>query len=168
MEILLDHLVEVAYGRVHLAPAEADLVSGAEAFRGQANGMCGAAVPGYLLLRTGLRHGDIGLRVELHAAEPVLDDEWEDVVEVSFSSGGPGLLLRGPDDVAPEPVALPPGDYRVRFCGVGMQDGFDEESHDGEPPLDQYLLAFWPAPARDDRIVRTGSAVAARHHRTYR
>ncbi|MEU4624276.1 hypothetical protein AB0G04_30415 [Actinoplanes sp. NPDC023801] len=168
MEILLDQLVEVSYGRMQLAAPEAGFVAGEEAFRGLANGMCGAAMPGFLLLRTGLRHGDVGLRIELHDAEPTLDRDWEDVVEVSWASIAPSLLVRGPDDVDPEPVALPPGGYRVRFGGAGMQEGFDEESSDGEPPLDRYLLAFWPAPAAADRIVRTTSAVAARHHRTFR
>ncbi|MDI6105333.1 hypothetical protein QLQ12_42805 [Actinoplanes sp. NEAU-A12] len=168
MEILLDQIVDLGYGRMHFAVPEVGFVAGEKAFRGLTNGICGAAVPGFLLLGTGLRHGDVGLRFELHDAEPALDDEWEDVVEVSWASIAPNLLVRGPDDVDPEPVALPRGDYRVRFCGVGMQEGFDEESSDGEPPLDRYLLAFWPAPAAGDRIVRTTSAVAARHHRTFR
>jgi hypothetical protein len=52
-------------------------------FGGQRNGLCGAAIPGNLLLLTGLHTGTVGLTVELHDDPPALDDSWEEIVEAS-------------------------------------------------------------------------------------
>ncbi|WP_331769120.1 hypothetical protein OG948_35480 (plasmid) [Embleya sp. NBC_00888] len=39
---------------------------------------------------------------------------------------------------------------------------------DGEPPVDRYLLQFWPAPAEPDRVVRRTSDQAAYWHKVAR
>ncbi|MGW0916873.1 hypothetical protein ACWD1Z_34955 [Streptomyces sp. NPDC002784] len=49
--------------------------------------LCGAANPGHLFLTTGLHTGRVGLTVEVHEAEPSLDERWEEIVEVSFRPG---------------------------------------------------------------------------------
>ncbi|SNY60852.1 hypothetical protein [Paractinoplanes atraurantiacus] len=128
-----------------------------QAFAGQANGLCGAAVPGALFLMTGLRFGEVGLDVEVHATEPPLGEEWEEAVEVSFAAQPGGVRLAGWESDGYE-LPVPPGDYRVRYCARGIDEGRDVDQLDeGADPVDFYLLQFWPAPPSPDRILRQTS-----------
>lgn len=52
------------------------------AFGGQTNGRCGAR---WALLMSGTHTGRVGVAVESHDEPPPLTEEWDDVVEVSFS-----------------------------------------------------------------------------------
>src|SRR6476646_10396602 len=66
----------------------------AACFRGQINGLAGAATPGRLFLVAGLHTGDIQLDVETHDEEPRQDDGWEDCVEVSFEPRDSVAVIR--------------------------------------------------------------------------
>jgi hypothetical protein len=133
---------------------------------GQRNGLCGAGVPGHLFLTTGLHTGRVGLTVEVHDAAPPLDDQWEEVVEVSFlpASSSTVVLPWGEGPLCD--VDLSVTDYRVRYCGRGLDHTPDDELAvlDGGEPFDHYLLQFWPAPPGEDRIVRQTSQSAAYWH----
>ena len=84
----------VHYGQLYVESALGDQHEDmADHFTGQQNGLLGAAVPGALFLVTGLHTGPIWLRVEVLDAEPVLEDDWEDVVEVSFSAHPPVTVV---------------------------------------------------------------------------
>lgn len=133
---------------------------------GQRNGLCGGAVPGHLFLTTGLHTGHVGLTVEVHDAVPPLDDEWEEVVEVSFRPGSPSTVVLPWGDGPLCDVDLTVTDYRVRYCGRGMDHTPDDEIAvlEGGEPFDHYLLQFWPAPPGEDRIVRQTSRSAAYWH----
>ncbi|MFF5084908.1 hypothetical protein ACFY36_48375 [Actinoplanes sp. NPDC000266] len=155
VEVLLDTPLHVHYGFLTLGENEA---VPEDAARGQVNGLCGAAVPGVLHMHTGLHTGEVHVRVELHAAEPELGDEWRDVVEVLYATTAEDLALGGFDSSA-GPVDLPPGVYRARYCAADMQRDRDEEEPGG-----RYLLQFWPATAVD-RVVRQNSEYAAYWHR---
>ncbi|XVU21901.1 hypothetical protein ACQPZJ_32140 [Actinoplanes sp. CA-054009] len=156
VEVLLDKPVHVNYGFLTLGENEP---VPEDAARGQANGLCGAAVPGVLHMHTGLHTGDVQVRVELHATEPEeLGDEWRDVVEVLYTTAAEDLALGGFDSSA-WPVDLPPGVYRARYCAADMQRDRDEERGGG-----RYLLQFWPATGVD-RIVRQSGEYAAYWHR---
>jgi len=63
---------------------------------GQRNGLCGAAVPGFLFCTTGLHTGRVGLTVEVHEDAPPVAECWEEVVEVSFRPAPPApeLIVR--------------------------------------------------------------------------
>jgi len=56
-------------------------------------------------------------------------------------------------------------DYRVRYCGRGLDHTPDDELAvlDGGEPFDHYLLQFWPAPPGEDLIVRTSQNAAYWH-----
>jgi hypothetical protein len=84
---LFDGVVHVHYRfvNVHRADDEVAWEIGAER-RGQVNGLCRAAVPGVMSLVTGLHTGPVPFVVELHDAEPTLDELWEEAVEVSFTA----------------------------------------------------------------------------------
>ncbi|MFJ2271880.1 hypothetical protein ACIO8F_40885 [Streptomyces sp. NPDC087228] len=61
---------------------------------------------------------------------------------------------------------LTPTDYRVRYCARGMDEGRELDTRvTGEPQTDSYLLQFWPAPPRPDRVIRQTSQNAAYRHR---
>ncbi|MFF4257353.1 hypothetical protein ACFY1L_39835 [Streptomyces sp. NPDC001663] len=137
---------------------------------GQSNGLCGAAVPGHLFLTTGLHTGDVGLTVEVHDTAPPLDDEWEEVVEVSFRPNSSSTVLLPWGDGPLCDVGLARTDYRVRYCGRGMDHTPDDEIAvlEGGEPFDHYLLQFWPAPPGADRIVRQTSESAAYWHEAAR
>ncbi|MGW0522043.1 hypothetical protein [Crossiella sp. NPDC003009] len=138
MTVLFDADVSVHYGQLYLvnrdSPVGLDL---GEHFRGQANGLCGAAVPESLFLITDRHTGTVALRIELHEQEPPVAADWAEVVEAAGT-------LTGEQPVLSEwggrwyPLELPPGEYRVRYCG-------------GQ---DRYLLQFWSAAPAPDAVLR--------------
>ncbi|HEY2998918.1 MAG TPA: hypothetical protein VGJ43_10120 [Acidimicrobiales bacterium] len=92
-----------------------------EAFAGQANGLCGAAVPGALFLTVVPNHVDVHVTVEVHDAVPPFGDEWEDIVEVSYAPATADVRLTEWGGCGePRPLGLTPGDWRARWCAAGM------------------------------------------------
>ncbi|MFH9862893.1 hypothetical protein [Streptomyces sp. NPDC017202] len=159
--------VHVHYGQIYVESDPAGTTPGLrEAFAGQSGGLCGAAVPGVLWLSTGLHTGDVGFVVEVHDAPPPLDPAWEDVVEVSFRPVSERTHLVQWAGEAAWDLDLTPTDHRVRYCARGMDEGRERDTRvTGEPQADSYLLQFWPAPPRPDRVIRQTSQHAARRHR---
>ncbi|RDI66938.1 hypothetical protein DFR76_1039 [Nocardia pseudobrasiliensis] len=163
----LDGEVGVSYGQIYVQS-----VPGSpgprmhEAFAGQSSGLCGAAVPGALFLRTGLHTGAVGFTVEVHGQAPSLDPVWEDVAEVSFYPASDQSFLMQWAGEAYWELDLEEGvDYRVRYCARGMDRAREQDvGLDDEPVVDRYLLQFWPAPPEPDRIVRQSSQVGAYAH----
>jgi hypothetical protein len=83
MRILFDGEPEVHYGQIHVE-SDPDSTPDGDGRGGQSNGLCGAELPGYLCLTTGLHTGHVRFTVELHDEPPHVDEAWEEVVEVSF------------------------------------------------------------------------------------
>jgi hypothetical protein len=145
--------VWVHYGQLYVRSGLADLgVPDPElhaCFAGQQNGLCGGAVPGCLLLITGLHTGTVGLVVELHDRPPALDDSWEEIVEVPFRPVGEASLVGWAEEWQ-RPLELIETDYRVRYCGTGMDAGRAADTRaDDEPALDVAWIT--PALAAMDR-----------------
>jgi hypothetical protein len=164
--VLFDGEIDVHYGFLFLhSPDETpDLLA---ARGGQANGLCGAAVPGVLSMVTGLHTGSVPVRVEQLDAEPALEPEWEEAVEASFETAEPPLFLTAFQDN--REIVLAPGRFRVRWCASGMDAARDRDVRmEGEPALDRYRLQLWPAPAAPDAILRETSEIAAYWHRVAR
>lgn len=159
--------VHVDYSRIYVESdpdsAKPDLN---EAFPGQSEGLCGAAVPGVLFLATGLHKGNVGFTVEIHDEAPALDPVWEDVVEVSFRPTSEHTRLVQTAGEAVWDLDLPRTDHRVRYCARGMDEGQELSTRAAkEPQADCYLLQFWPAPPGPDRVIRQTSQSAAYRHR---
>ncbi|MCI3927878.1 hypothetical protein [Streptomyces sp. AN091965] len=133
---------------------------------GQSNGLCGAANPGNLFLTTGLHTGRVGLTVEVHETEPSLDDQWEEIVEVSFRPASAETAVVPWGDGAVCSLDLPVTDYRVRYCGRGMDVTPDDELSvlDDGPVIDHYLLQFWPAEPAADQVIKQTTRSAAYWH----
>ena len=135
-------------------------------FRGQANGLVGGALRGVLFLTTGLHTGDVGFRVEIHAAEPQPSTvPWDEVVEVSFVPLAEDTELRDWNGTTRCKIPIRPEPHRVRYSANGMDDGraVDTLLADGDT-VDAYQLDFWPAPLAPDAIVRQTSQIAAYWH----
>jgi hypothetical protein len=103
-------------GRVHVHYGQVYVRAGGvgpelpEAFAGQENGLCGAAVPGALFLITGLHTGYVGFAVEAHDEPPPIDDSWEEIVEASFAAVTPGAALVEWGEADGTRLDIPPGD----------------------------------------------------------
>ncbi|MCG8915635.1 hypothetical protein L6E12_07535 [Actinokineospora sp. PR83] len=157
----------VSYSQIYVHSGD-DAPEFTECLYGQRNGLCGARMPGVLFLTTGLHTGTVEFAVEVHEDEPPVGEEWEEVVEVPFRPRGEAVLSEwGGGRVWP--LHLEEIDYRVRYCGVRMEEGNAKDVRFAEEPeVDRYLLQFWPAPPAPDRVVRQTSAYAAYFHRTAR
>ncbi|OJF11420.1 hypothetical protein [Couchioplanes caeruleus] len=165
VRVLFDDEVPVHYGFIWVSASEEDLPDLMETRAGQRNGLCGAAVPGVLSLVTGLHTGRVPLTVQWHDTAPKLDPVWEDVVEVSFTAEQCDLGLSSFQDGFD--LTLPAaGSLRARFCGTGMDAAHEQDTLMGEPTIDRYLLALWPAAPAPDEVVRQTSAIAAYWHQS--
>jgi hypothetical protein len=160
VEVLLDTEMHVHYGFLTLCSAqtEPDDDSDVDAWRGQVNGLVGAAVPEMLRIRTDIHTGPVDVRIELHDREPELDADWSEIVEVWFASWVDDLMLSAFDEFR-GPVSLPPGSYQMRYATEGQSAS--------AAPAEKCLLQFWPA-SGTDRIVRQTSASAVYWHRVGR
>jgi hypothetical protein len=159
--------INVHYGQAYVgnrSDALAEDVPGC--FRGQANGLCGAAEPGKLFLVTGLHTGSVGFTVDVLDAPPPLDDTWEEIVEVTFLvvTTATDIVLMEWGGSGAHPIPLQPGTYRARYCAKGMDLGKEQDTLMDEEPVDFYALYFWPAAAAEDRIIKQTSEVAAYWH----
>lgn len=160
--------LDVHYGFIYLAPAD-ELVEDLIAARGgQANGLCGARYPGVLAMVTGLHTGTVPFEVAVSDDEPAIGDEWEDVVEASFSALESDHWLTTFDDR--HELVLPAAtSYRARYCATRMDQAHQADVRmSDEPVIDRYLLQLWPAPVRDDAVLRQTSEVAAYWHEVAR
>lgn len=168
MEINLSIDLDVHYGFVHLVPEDEPGWDLSNAAGGQANGLCGAQYPGALAMITGLHTGTVPFELVVSDHEPAIGEEWEEVVEASFSAPQRHYLLRAFEDGLE--FDLPAAtSYRARYCALGM-----DEAHQGdvrmpdEPVIDRYLLQLWPAPPAPDAVVRQTSEIAAYWHKEAR
>jgi hypothetical protein len=166
---LFDGVVETDYGQFDLCWSPDYLGydgSDDRYFAGQVNGLVGSGDPGGVYLTLARRSGGSSVRIVLHDTEPQLDQDWEDVVEVSTTV---------PEDAQPGwgswagetggRLAIPPATYRLRVSARGRDAGRgDGELAEGV--VDFYLLDMWPAPVADDEIIRTGSDDARYWHRS--
>jgi hypothetical protein len=158
--------LHVHYGQAYVMDRGSDLSDMTEFFRGQENGLCGAAVPGALFLITGLHTGQVGFTVDVVDAPPPLEDMWEEIVEASLhvSTHATDMALMEWGWQAIHPLPLRPGSYRVRYCALGMDHGKDADTNLDDVLVDFYSLAFWPAEPSGDRVIKQTSEVAAYWH----
>ena len=166
MPIVFDQEIHVDYGQFYVESRTDDFFEGlTESRGGQANGLCGAAVPGLLFLTTGLHTGHTRVTVEVLDAPAPIGDEWEDVVEASFRPATAKVALVQWAGQASWPLPLAPIDYRVRYSATGMDRAQQRDTLlAGEPVQDRYLLQFWPAPLAPDAVIRETSRSAAYWH----
>lgn len=155
-----DGEIVVHYGQAYVLAPACDMDSIEEAFTNQRNGICGAALPGGLVLITGLHTGYVKLLVQVHHAAPAVDDSWDEIVEASWLLNSAPVILRNWDREKMCEIPLEPGTYRVRYCA--RRFGEDPEDDDDRPePIESYMLLFWPAPQSKDTVLKQTSERAA-------
>jgi hypothetical protein len=157
--------LSVYYHQAYLLPVPLEIPDLRACFRGQANGLCGAALPGKLFLLTGLHTGYVDFTVDILDRAPALDDMWEEAVEVPFFVARSDLALVEWAGEASYPISLPQGNYRARYCAKGMQLAWDETNPSDRDFIDSYSLTFWPAPPVADSVLTTTTEAAAYLHR---
>ena len=153
------------YGQAYVQAANADF--SAAHSKGQANGLCGAAIPGQLFLVFGTHTGHVHLSIRICSDEPTLSEEWEEVVEVPFSP--PTGTEVGFVDWNREvwaPVPLLPGTYRARYSAKNFRlaELGDQDFDPSGECVERYELVFWPAPIRADAILKVTSLHAKYWH----
>jgi hypothetical protein len=161
--------IHVDYGQAYVHDRSKFIEHMGNHFRGQVNGLCGAAVPGTLFMITGLHTGKVGFTVDISDAPQPIDDTWEEIVEAAFlvdvTVDNLALVEWGGSGVYPIP--LTPGSYRVRYCASGMQLGHDHGVvFESDDIVDFYALMFWPAEAASDCVIKQTTWTAAYWHKT--
>src|SRR5262249_54800991 len=148
MARVFEGTVEIDYSQAYVMDVNSGIPDMSESFRGQSNGLCGAATGKALFLHTGLHIGPVGFTIDLLEAPPLLEDDWEEIIEASFyvSATAPDVALLEWAGESSYPIPLLPGSYRVRYCARGMDLGAARPAPiDDLDPIDFYALAFWPA-----------------------
>lgn len=136
-----------------------DYDESADAFRGQANPLVGAAVPRMLVCRTGRRSGPLGVRIEWWPTDPPISPHADDVVEVSCVFHDEIFLATwAKDDVFP--IQIPAGRYRMRYSAFDVDAGAEDEFAVGV--VDRYLLQFFPSEQYEGDTVRRLRSLVAR------
>lgn len=152
--------LHVEYGQITLCSGFRDFDEHLTVARaGQRNGICGAYYEHSLSLLTGLHTGAVPFRVEVHDAEPVTGNEWEEVVEVNYRPSDLEQNLWTFSGGETVDLAML-GDHRARYSARGMGRAHDLTRLSGEPIMDRYLLQLWPAESQPERVIRETSEVA--------
>lgn len=164
MTKLFEGNIEVQYGQAYIELDGSFDGAMDSCFRGQNNGLCGAQMPAILFLLTGLHTGIVSIAIHLFDAEPVIDESWEEIVEVSFlAPKGEITLMEWAADQGVS-ISVPAGSYRARYQGRAMQIANELDTNVDDTPVDHYRLDLWAAPLSPDRIVKQTSTVAAYWH----
>jgi hypothetical protein len=159
--IALDAPWPVHYGQIYVLSPECEPVMPADAFEGQRNGLCGAGVEGGLFLATGLHTGYVHMRIEVHTNEPPIDDEWEEIVEVSCFFPQTPVVLEDWSGNSKCELPIAEGMYRVRYSAKRFGQAQEGNGVDGEALVERYSVLFWPSPRRADQVIKETSERAA-------
>ncbi len=168
--VLLDDVVHTDYGQFDLAWTEDGGFDGDadKFFRGQVNGLVGAADPGGVYLNLARRSGGSRVRITRRDSAPPLPPvEYDDVVEVSvrIPSDSDVRWMTWAGETGGPLTGFASGDYRVRVSAKGRDAGADDEFADGV--VDEYVVEIWAEGEAPDQILRVGSESAKYWHREW-
>lgn len=102
--------------------------------------------------------------VELHDRAPAVPAWCQDAAEVSLRIGGerPAFTMASFDLVG-DPVTVPAGTYRVRYCTEQQDRAATQDEFTGDEYTvyaGRHLLQLWRAPRRADQVLRAQSTWA--------
>jgi hypothetical protein len=163
---IFDQPVATYLSRMYITSNPDDLLDGSErCWNGQTNGICGAGAAGLLVLQTGSDTNAVPMRIEHLTSPPPLNEEWEDIVEVSFRPITDHVsIVHGPANGFSS-LPLKVRDYRLRYCASGMDEARYCPQAAFQAAPDRYLLQFWTASPASDAILRQQSRAATHYHR---
>jgi hypothetical protein len=110
--------------------------------------------------------GKYRAKLELHENPPAVPGWCQDVAEASVHmDADPSGLQMGSFDTFSEPVGIPRGWYRVRYCTekqdvAARQDAFVGDDH--ATYAGRHLIQLWKAPPQPDQTLRLGSRWATK------
>ncbi len=147
---------------------EEDYLDPDGAFENQQNGICGAAQTGKILFVVGPQAGVAAISVELSKSEPMLDQTYDEIVEVAFSRGSSEVAVCEWGGGETYPLDIPEGDYVVRYSILGMGRDYDEDS-DWDAPVEgqKHLIQLWPSNQAQEKIVKVTSEIASYWHKEW-
>jgi hypothetical protein len=166
MTQIFDGTINVHYGQMYVLTAKGGCEDPLrECFQNQNNGLCGTALPGWIMLLTGLHTGKVAVNIEVFEASPPVTNDWEEVVEAPFAveAEAEGVWLQDWDGDRICTIPLPPGTYRVRYCARNMDRAHDDDTLYPQP-IDFYRLYFWPDELSPDSIIKQKSRTAEYWH----
>lgn len=136
-----------------------------------ANGLVGCSAIGRLFFTAEPKDSLIKLEIELHNNEPLLDNTFDEIVEVPFAKGKENIFLCEWAHEETHLLAIPTGQYRVRYSIKGFDLDYEnmDEAEDDEPwppyPGQRYLIQLWPSLVNEsDKILKQSSDLAAYWH----
>jgi hypothetical protein len=164
--VLIDEVVHTDYGQFDVVWSDGAGFDGHwdRFFKGQVNGLVGAAESGGVYVNLARRSAGSPLRLVLLDTEPPLAPRYEDVVEVSVTVPGGAEIcwLSWAGETSGRVEGLAPGTYRLRVSAYGRDAGRADEFAEGV--IDEYLLELWPSDMKADEVVRLGSLDAQYRH----
>jgi len=164
MAVLFAQDINVHYRQAYLELAGQFDGAVEDCFRGQQNGICGAASPDILFLTTGLHTGKVGLTINVFEEAPGIDALWDEIVEVSFLAPRSAISLVEWAAENGHTMAMAPGVYRARYHARNMQAGSDLDTNTTPAVVDTYRLDLWQADRTADRVIKQTSEIAAYWH----
>lgn len=129
------------------------------------NGLIGPAGRGGAVVLTGVALGEVPYAWATHGERPIVDDGWDDIVEIVLDVRNSALRVQGWGGLGQESEDLAtrgPGRYVVR-CSARDRDA----QWDGvyEAPGEAFRFDVWPALEGDAAAVIRSSGFADRHWR---
>jgi hypothetical protein len=153
--------LHVHYAQAYVLSAGCDMLRPEDAFAGQANGLCGAAVNDGIFLTTGLHTGYVNLVVSVFESAPEVDMSWDEIVESPWRvRTAPAHLEDWNGEFVCE-IPLPAGTYRIRYCANNFGQAPEGNGEEEENCVESYMLSFWPSAIVPDSVVKQTSEHAA-------
>ncbi len=151
-------------------PDDSNLEKGG--YANQGNGLCGCSATGRLFFTAKPKASFIKLEIELCKEEPLIDNFFEEIVEVPFEKSEQDIFLCEWAHEETYLLEIPAGQYRVRYNIKGFDLDYDYENmeeigNEEPPPLagQVYLIQFWPSSIhKADKIIKQTSKSAAYWH----
>ena len=119
-----------------------------------------------VLVLTGAQWGPFSVTTRLLDGPALADEEWEDVVEFSLTSGGEVVVTELVNNFPTVTLLTDPGSYRVRVSARGRASDSARDSGQratdelATVPIEHYLVEAWLAEAAPPVITRETSRFA--------
>ena len=165
LKVLFSGPVNVCYGQIYVVSPGCEAVLLENSFKGQVNGICGAQVPGGLMLLCGLHSGSVSLEVSVHVNEPSVDGSWSEVVEAPFQFLSTPVVLEDWDGYAICELPIDGPGFMARWSARRFGEAEDAGRLEDEDPYEEYRLQLWRSSTLKERIVKVWSEKARYWHR---
>lgn len=172
--VLFSGVIGIDYGQFYIdnpefeIGEEDDYLEPDGAFEGQKNGICGSSQAGKIFFVVGPQSGMISIDIELSGAEPDVNQEYDEIVEVGFERGTKPIALCEWGCEETYPLEIPSGKYSVRYSIQGMdRDYGDEDEIDAPIKGQKHLIQIWPSENPKEGIIKVSTETASYWHKEW-